>query len=65
MVCIMSPAKPKHDNARDAMDDDKEIEEIEIDDDSSTENTDDNLKIETLFGGSIIGSKPLFNSNGE
>ncbi|KAL5281274.1 WDR75.2 family protein [Megaselia abdita] len=62
MVCIMSPAKPKHEMKTD----DKEIEAIEIDDDSATENTDDdNLKLETLFGGSIIGSKPLFNSKGE
>lgn len=65
MVCIMSPAKPKHEDVSDALDNDKEIESIEIEDDSCEENADDDLKIETLFGGSIVGSKPLFSSKGE
>lgn len=61
----MSPAKPKPEDVSEAMDD-KDIESIEIEDDSSPENnTDDNLKIETLFGGSIIDSKPLFSAKGE
>lgn len=55
------PAKPKHKEACEAMDN-KEIEAIEIEDDS--ENTDD-MKIETLFGGSITDSKPLFSAKGE
>lgn len=61
MVCIMSPAIPKHKEACEVMDN-KEMEPIEIEDDS--ENADD-MKIETLFGGSITEFKPLFSAKGE
>lgn len=62
MVCIMSPSKPKKKASREAKEDDT----IEINDESSEENTDpDDMKIETLFGGSISNSKPLFSPKGE